>query len=153
MVRKVILIALVVCAIGVALPQNAEARMPPPRLIIQKWMVQIRRDVPHSFGSCVRQPVSHFHVELFEARGGGRYRYLSNFHIGTYHNGRRCFVVWNNYRPPMCLKSCRGTQGGLTYLVRSALVITFTFFGILVPYAVISTLSRLVAVPIYWALP
>jgi len=152
--ERVILVLLAVLLVGMAVPRDVEARIPPPRVAIRNWLVQIRKDVPHRFGTCVRQPVNHFHVEVFRHVGGGRYQYLSNFHVGSYRSaGRHCFVVWNNYRPSICAKTCQPGQGGLVYLVRTALFTIAVFFGIAIPAVVLTMLARAIAAPLYWALP
>ena len=140
---RIIVIALCLIVLGVAIPKSAGAAAGPVRVwTLSGYRVQIRTDHPHCFGACVRTPVKHFHVEVFKRISGGRYEYVSNFHVGIYRsaNGRKCYVVWNNHRPALCMKTCNMSQAQLRHSIQSALVA----IGVAVAIAV--TIAALVAV-------
>jgi hypothetical protein len=135
----------------IATPMPAQAALP-PHVMIGKWRIQFRADRPHSLGGCVSQPVSHFHVELFQLIGSGRWKYLSNFHVGSYRSTGRCFVIWNNYRPALCLRSCGG-RGGLERILKSALILAAAAAGVTLAAGLAAVLARSAAGSLYLALP
>lgn len=139
--KKFVLVVLVVAICLVALPKAAQAAAPPPNIYVKGFRFQVRKDVPHSFGSCVARPVNHFHVEVFQETGvnTGRFKYLTNLHIGTYRQARRCYVVWNNYSPRVCADTCNGgSKGkGLTSIIYAALVAVVTVIGVTVAVGLI----------------
>jgi hypothetical protein len=100
-----------------SLPQPATSA--PPSVELFGWRLQFRGPETHPLGSCVSAAVNHFHVELFQAIGNGRYNYAANFHLGTYRSGsQRCFVLYNNIRPVVCWKTCGPTIGDLVSMFR-----------------------------------
>jgi len=91
----------------------------PPHIELFGWRLQFRGPETHPLGSCVSAPVTHFNVEIFQAIGGGRYKYAANFHLGTYRDaGRRCFVLYNNVRPVVCWKTCSPSINDLAGMFR-----------------------------------
>ncbi len=79
------------------------------------WKFQFRGPEYHPLGKCVKQDVTHYNLEIFKHRGGGRYDYIVNFHIGAYRSGGRlCFVLWNNKGSfQICWKICSPTYNQL----------------------------------------
>jgi len=153
MSRKIVLVVLAVLVTAMALPEAAEARLPPPNINLFGFKVQFRWGDYHPLGTCVRQPVSHFHVELFQTTGGGRFKYLANLHVGSYRqSGSRCLVVYNADQPPLCLRSCNG-RGGLTSSLYTAFWVILVGLGIVVSAAVVWALAAATSGALYWALP
>lgn len=122
----------------------------PPSIQLQGWKLQFRAPHSHSLGSCVRQSVNHFHVELFRARGGGRYDYVSNFHLGTYRSGsQRCFVLWNNYYPSVCWKTCSPTRNDLVKMFKWMLAAAAIVAGVVIAAWVIAVIAEAAAAALF----
>lgn len=149
MLKKAIVIFIVVAILLAALPPAVNA-VAPPKIIIKTYRLQVRGDRPHSLGACVRQPVKHFHIELFLMDGKGRGKYIRNLHIGSYIQGaRKCYVAWDPYRP-VCVKSCGYDKGNnIRYVVKEALVdigqIVGVVIGVAVLYAIVNVVCRALA--------
>jgi hypothetical protein len=104
-------VILAVLALLLAIPSTALASSPavvPPHVMVGSVRVQVRMDHPHSLGACWPTPIKHFHLEVFRVLSTGRSEYMSNFHVGK---SGACYVVFNNYKPAMCYKTCTGGSG------------------------------------------
>lgn len=79
------------------------------------WKLQLRGPETHSLGSCVREKVKHFNLEIFRQDRRGDWPHVKNFHLGTYRSGtRRCFVLWNSEgKAQVCWKTCGPTSRDL----------------------------------------
>jgi hypothetical protein len=144
MLKTAMLIILVAAMLFAATPASARI---PTNVVIAKVRVQVRMDKPHSLGLCWPNPIKHLHVEVFKIEGG-RGTYLSNFHVGK---SGSCYVVFNNYKPSMCYKTCNGEKGLRGSLVKAAktialaLGVTFTAAAILA--IVTAAVAPAVAIP------
>jgi hypothetical protein len=125
-----------------AIPASVYA-VTPPHMVVGKVRVQVRVDRPHSLGICWPSPIKHLHVEIFQIMTGGRAKYLSNFHVGK---SGSCYVVFNNYRPAMCYKTCNGSSGLRSSLVRAAKTVAVAF-GITFTATVIAIIVATAFVP------
>lgn len=148
--KRLAAIALLIFVIGAGAPPAA-AKAPPRFLIIRGFRVQFRGDAPHRFGSCVAQPVNHFHVELFQLNGS-RARYLANLHIGSYQNGRTCYVAWDPYHD-ICVRSCDPSKWrGLRTVSIAAVRDLLTMVGIVIGVAIVITLGTAIGYALAGAL-
>jgi hypothetical protein len=126
-------VAMVLLAVLLVVPATAKAAGIPPHVIVGKVRVQVRVDAPHSLGTCWQTPIKHIHVEIFRVMPNGRAAYMSNFHVGK---SGACYVVFNNYKPYMCYRTCNGSTGLWGSLVAAARKVALVF-GVTFTLAVI----------------
>jgi hypothetical protein len=104
---------------------------PPPSITLFGWKLQFRGPETHSLSNCVTVPVNHFHVEIQRQTRPGKWDYILNLHLGTYRSsGRRCFVMWNNYEPRFCWKTCGPTWDELRRMMLVALTAAAAIAGV-----------------------
>jgi hypothetical protein len=131
------------------LPAISAVPNAPPAISLYGWRLQFRGPETHPLGSCVSQSVRHFHVELFRYANGG-YKYVTNFHLGTYRSsGRPCFVLYNSYSPRVCWKQCgpslRDLQDMFKWLVAAAVAIV----GVYLAAWAIAAIAQVVAAALF----
>lgn len=121
----------------------ALAASAPPSIDLLGWKFQFRPPHVHSLGSCVSQPVNHFHLEVFRARGGGRYDYVIELHLGTYRSGsQRCFVLWNNTTPKICWKTCNPTRNDLVQMFKWVLTAAAGVAGVAIASWIVAAIAE-----------
>lgn len=69
-----------------------------------------------------------------------------NFHIGAYRDAwRRCFVLWNNYRPVVCWKTCLPTRDELERMLRWAIAVAALLAGVMLAAWIIAIIANVAA--------
>lgn len=122
----------------------------PPNVEIFGWRFQFRGVETHSLGDCVTAPVTHFHLEVFRALGGGRYQYASKFHLGTYRNqGSRCFVLWSNYWPRVCWRVCQPSRDDLVRMMKWLVAAAAVIIGVALAAWIIAVIAEVLATAIF----
>jgi hypothetical protein len=129
-----------------AIDGGADIVTAPPSVTLYGWRLQFRGPESHPLGSCVSQSVKHFHIELFRQNSSGGWNYITNLHIGTYwSSGRRCFVLWNNYRPVVCWKICSPTWDQLKQMLAWTIVAAAAIAGVVLATWVVATIASAAA--------
>jgi hypothetical protein len=139
-------VILIVALLSVGFVAPARAALP-THVVVARVRVQVRMDKPHPLGACWPTPIKHLHVEVFKIQNG-RGTYLSNFHVGK---SGSCYVVFNNYKPRMCYKTCNGKPGLWGSLVKAAkttaLALGITFTAAAIAAIVAAAYAPAVALP------
>lgn len=122
----------------------------PPSITLYGWKLQFRGPETHPLGSCVTQPVKHFHVEVFRQGSNQRWSYLLNVHLGAYRSGgQRCFVLFNNTNPRVCWKICSPTRDQLTQFFKWVLIAAAVVAGVVLAAWLVSAIASAAATVIY----
>ena len=115
----------------------------PPAIELFGWRFQIRGPDFDFLGKCVRQKVSHVHLEIFHNGP-----YVANFHIGAYReNKKRCFVLWNNKKPyDICWKTCSPNKKNLVEMMKWVVVAVAAAIGVWITALIVAAIAEALAI-------